>query len=139
VAEYSPDNIGRHGVNDTRPAVLVVEDDWLLRLGLAQELGAAGWSVVEAESGETALQILRSGMAISLLITDVRLGGKISGWDVAEAGRLGDETLPVIYVSASPPHDSRRVSGSLFLSKPCLIAELLKASRQLCTPGSRKS
>jgi CheY-like chemotaxis protein len=124
--------VGWSDVSEAGTIVLIAEDDWLLRLGLADELGANGWTVVEAESGETALQILRSGLAVSLLITDIRLGGKISGWEVAEAGRRRDKTLPVIYVSASPSLDNRRVAGSVFLSKPCVISELLRVSRALC-------
>jgi CheY-like chemotaxis protein len=127
----SDDHRGR---NVTRPerVVLVVEDDWLLRQDLVEQLAAVGWSVIEAESGESALEILDDGLAtIRLLITDIQLGGATSGWDVAEAARDRDDDFPVIYVSASPILDDRRVRGSAFLSKPCVITELLATCQAL--------
>ena len=57
---------------------LVVEDEWLLRLELAEELTSAGWRVLEAGSGEDALQLLAGlqdqGEKIDFLVTDIRLG-----------------------------------------------------------------
>jgi CheY-like chemotaxis protein len=125
---------GRESAATSGRVVLLVEDDWLLRQSLADELGAENWTVVEAESGETAAEILQSGLAINLLITDVRLGGPIDGWEVAEVARRRDDHIPVIYVSASPPSPDRRVPQSVFLSKPCTITELLDACRTLCPP-----
>lgn len=113
------------------PVILVVEDDWLLRQAMRDELEAAGWAVREAESGETALEILQGGAEISMLITDIRLGGTVDGWDVADAFREADPEIPVIYVSGNPALDTRRVANSAFLSKPCDMAKLLELCRAL--------
>lgn len=123
---------GRKDMATCERVVLLVEDDWLLRQSLADELDAADWTVVEAESGETALEILQNSPAINLLITDIRLGGAIDGWDVAEAARRRSDNFPVIYVSASPSLAGRRVADSIFLSKPCVMIDLLAACRALC-------
>src|SRR5690348_580888 len=79
--------------------VLVVEDDWLLRQSLVDDLVSDGWTVLEAESGETALAGMGDDLGIDLLVTDIRLGGPIDGWDVAEAMRQKHADLPVIYIS----------------------------------------
>ncbi len=114
---------------------LVVEDEWLLRLELAEELAAAGWQVREAGTGEDALKLLEQiqaeGGAIDFLVTDIRLGGPVDGWDVAEACRHVWPGLPVIYVSANPIVEKRRVEGSAFLSKPVEMEHLLSTCRRL--------
>jgi len=114
---------------------LVVEDEWLLRLELAEELATAGWHVREAGSGEEALKFLgriqAEGQRLDFLVTDIRLGGPVSGWDVAEACRNIWPGIPVIYVSANPIVENRRVQGSTFLSKPVEVVNLITACRRL--------
>jgi two-component system, OmpR family, response regulator len=118
---------------------LVVEDEGLLRLELAEELIAAGWRVREAETGDEALRLLAQiqahGGKIDFLVTDIRLRGPVDGWQVAEAYRKAWPGLPVIYVSANPIAETRKVAGSAFLSKPVDIESLITYCRRL-TAGS---
>jgi two-component system OmpR family response regulator len=111
--------------------VLVVEDEWLLRMELADELAAAGWQVREAATGEEALLVLEREAAIDFLVTDIRLPGKVDGWGVAERFRELHEGGAVIYVSANPDLAHRRVPGSVFLGKPVMIETLLRTCDQL--------
>jgi CheY-like chemotaxis protein len=114
---------------------LVVEDEWLLRLELAEELASAGWDVREAGSGEEALRLLdqiqADRQALDFLVTDIRLGGLVTGWDVAESCRKFWPLIPVIYVSANPIAQTRRVPDSAFLSKPVEVDHLLSICRRL--------
>ena len=114
---------------------LVVEDESLLRLELAEELTNAGWRVREARSGEEALRLLAQfqerGESLDFLVTDIRLGGAVDGWKVAEACRQIWAELPVIYVSANPIVENRKVPGSVFLSKPVDIESLVAIGRRL--------
>jgi two-component system cell cycle response regulator CpdR len=114
--------------------ILVVEDEWLLRQAMVDELSAAGWSVLEATSGKSALELLESDGPIDLLITDIRLGDAITGWDVADAFRRNNARVPVIYVSANSACEHRRVKNSVFLNKPCRFDRLLEACQSLCSP-----
>ena len=107
-------------------AGLIVEDEWLLRMEIAEELRSAGFLIVEA-AGEHALIQLAAGGRLDFLITDIRLGGPVDGWRVAEAARAAYPKLGVIYVSANPIMEHRRVGGSIFLGKPCNIPALLRA------------
>jgi CheY-like chemotaxis protein len=59
------------------------------------------------------------------------LGGAVDGWAVAEACRKLWPGLPVIYVSANPIVESRKVEGSSFLSKPVEVEQLLSTCRRL--------
>jgi CheY-like chemotaxis protein len=107
----------------------VVEDEWLIRLELVQELTGAGWTVREAGNGEDALKLIakaeEAGDKIDFLVTDIRLGGAVDGWDVAEACRKIWPNLAVIYVSANPLVESRRVPGGVMLSKPADMETLI--------------
>jgi DNA-binding response OmpR family regulator len=114
---------------------LVVEDEGLLRLELREELTAAGWQVRAAATGEEALRLLAGfqaqGEALDFLVTDIRLGGAVDGWQVAEACRKAWPGLAVIYVSANPIAENRKVAGSAFLSKPVDIEKLVAIGRSL--------
>ena len=71
----------------TKRAVLVAEDDWLIRMEIADAFESAGWTVFEASSGEEATRLATGGESLALLVTEIRLGGRSSGWDVAEHWR----------------------------------------------------
>jgi CheY-like chemotaxis protein len=67
-------------------SVLVVEGEWLLRVDLAEALEEVGCQVRMAISGEAALDLLQRCGALSVVVTDIRLG---SGPIKSVAGRLG--------------------------------------------------
>jgi len=113
---------------------LVVEDEWLVRMEIAEALLGCGWSVIEVGSGEAGLNILHGKTPIDLLVTDVRLPGSLSGWDVAEAFRAANVEIAVIYCSGNPADLSRQVLNSVFLSKPCRMGHLVEVAAKLC-PG----
>ena len=70
--------------SDTR-RILVVEDDAMVRLFIVGQLREQGYAVFEAETGEEAIALLTGEQPprISTLFTDIQLGGKLDGWDVA--------------------------------------------------------
>ena len=98
--------------------ILVVEDELLLRMELVDVLQEAGWNTLEAATGEAASAYLDQDEKIDFLLTDIRLGGAVDGWQVAERFRDIHPHGPVIYVSANPDLASRRVRDSVFLGKP---------------------
>ncbi|HKD22114.1 MAG TPA: response regulator [Rhizomicrobium sp.] len=111
---------------------LIVEDEWHVRLQLAETLVENGWTVLEASTGEDALLLLKSEPKIDLLLTDVRLPGTISGWDIADAVRAERASIAVIYCSGNPNNPSRQVPGSVYLSKPTRTDVLIETCRRLC-------
>ena len=58
---------------------------------------------MEAVIGEEALTHLNlhKDEALSALFTDIKLGGRLNGWDVAEASRAADPEVPVLYTSGN--------------------------------------
>lgn len=111
--------------------VLVVEDEFLLRMDLTEQLRGAGWSTQEAETGEAALAFLAQDDRIDFLITDIRLGGVIDGWRVAERFREIHPDGMVVYVSANPDLAARRVKDSIFLGKPVDVRMVLSICDRL--------
>ena len=107
-----------------------MEDEWLVRMELADALTEAGWDVIEAPTGEAALQLLEEKHHVDLLVTDIRLPGPVNGWEVAEKYRAAHAKIAVVYCSGNPVDKARQVQDSLFLSKPCRIDILLNATRQ---------
>jgi len=111
--------------------ILLVEDDALVRVQIADALRDAGWNVLEAGSGERAVVLLQSGQQIDVVFTDIQLAGSLSGWDVAEQGRTAQAAMPVIYTSGNSVDRSRRVHDSLFFEKPYNPLEVVEACRRL--------
>ena len=112
-------------------AVLVVEDEWIIRATIASCLRDAGCRVLEAPDGETAIALVEDGARIDVLVTDIRLGGRLDGWDVGEALRALLPAVAVVYASAAYREPRRPVVGGLELDKPCSPVEVLNACRSL--------
>jgi CheY-like chemotaxis protein len=110
---------------------VIVEDEWLLRAEIADTLADGGWEVLEFENGEGALELLASQPQVDLLVTDIRLGGSATGWDVAEHYRESFANVAVIYCSGNAVVAERQVPRSVFLSKPCAMDALLDVSRKV--------
>ena len=109
--------------------ILVVEDDPLVRLVIAEYLRDLGYAVVEAPTGEEALSLLRVEQRppISVVFTDIQLGGELTGWDVAEAFRRAYPDIRVIYASGRYHDGERRVPGSVFFTKPYIPNDIVDA------------
>lgn len=117
--------------NAVKPTVLVVEDEELLRLVVADELGEAGFEVMEADDGERALQLLKTQGCVDLLFTDIRMPGPLSGWEVAEQARSLCPDLRVIYATGFSEDAPRLVPGGRFFKKPYRPTAIIDAARDL--------
>jgi PAS domain S-box-containing protein len=103
-----------HGVEETRAVVdappetppqapgpgtiLVVEDEAIVRMLLVEGLEEQGYTVLEAEDGNAALDIVASSERIDLLATDVGLPG-INGRQLAEMARSQRPELKVLFLT----------------------------------------
>lgn len=82
----------RHG------RVLVVDDDDDVRRVLADMVEELGFAVVSADSGQRALDTLRSGLRIDLILTDVVMPA-MSGIEFAATARTERPSVPIIFAS----------------------------------------
>jgi DNA-binding NarL/FixJ family response regulator len=116
--------------------ILIVEDDASLRELLATLLQQAGYTTVEAASGEEALELSRQDSP-KLVLLDVNLPGT-SGYAVCNELRqtLGQQ-LPIIFLSGERTESFDRVAGLLigaddYMTKPFDQDELIaRVSRML--------
>lgn len=82
-----------------RPAVLVVEDQAIIRLDLATELGRSGFEVIEAGDGETGLRLFCEHPEIDAAVLDIDLPGPLNGYDITRAIRRIRPRCTVIIIS----------------------------------------
>jgi DNA-binding NtrC family response regulator len=113
----------------TRPAVLVVEDDFLVRLHTADTLRDAGFEVVEASDAANALALLQEMPCFQLICTDVQMPGELDGIDLALRVRERHPEMRVIIMSSHSGH-SDRLPSAPFLSKPFQASRLVDLARR---------
>jgi CheY-like chemotaxis protein len=107
--------------------LLVVEDEIFIRMFVCDVLRDAGYDVVEAVSGDEALDILKSGLPIDLVLSDVRMPGATDGLALLAFVRKNLANLPVILTSGHLSPDIAMADGAAqFLAKPFKIEDALK-------------
>ena len=79
--------------------VIVVEDDADVRAVAVSFLGNLGYNVKEAGRAEAALEQIRQGTAIELLIADTILPGGMDGRGLAKAAGDLIPDLKILYIS----------------------------------------
>jgi PAS domain S-box-containing protein len=109
-------------------AVLVVDDEELVRILMIDVLEDLGYSSLEAGDAHGGLRILRSKVRIDLLVTDVGLPGGMNGRQLAEAARTLRPGLKVLFITgyaenAVISHDHLE-SGMQILIKPFAMEAL---------------
>ena len=70
-----------------RSVVLVVEDDFLIRIGAVEMIEGAEFDVVEAANADEAMEILKVRLDITVVFTDVQMPGSMDGLKLAAAIR----------------------------------------------------
>jgi signal transduction histidine kinase len=108
-------------------SILVVEDEDSIRDTARRILARRGYSVLEARSGHEALALVRSGVSLDLLVTDVVMPER-SGPMVARDLRAERPGLRVLYMSGYTFDELREGElgeGERFLHKPFTPDELL--------------
>jgi DNA-binding NtrC family response regulator len=107
------------------PRILVVEDEPLIRLDVAESLREAGYEAVEVSSADQAMEML-GRETFALILTDIDMPGRCNGLDLAWAAHQRDPALPVVLMSGRvlprPEEMPRRLS---LLAKPFQVATLL--------------
>ncbi len=111
--------------------VLVVEDDAEVRALLATLLRRFGYAVVEASQARSALDLVRRGEPVDLLVTDIVLPGDRDGLDLAAEVRQRIPDAGVLFVSGY--NDSadrlRPERGDMLLQKPFRSIDLERKVR----------
>ena len=100
-------------------ALLVVEDEALLRFTIADELRDAGFRVFEAKDAEQAIRTLEAHREISVVFTDIDMPGSMDGLRLSAVIRDRWPPVHIIVTSGKvAPGVEALPIGSLFLGKP---------------------
>src|SRR5947199_10022778 len=70
-----------------RPVVLIVEDEFLLRMNAIDMIRGAGFEAVEAADADEAIRILETRRDITVVFTDIQMPGSMDGLKLARAVR----------------------------------------------------
>src|SRR5262245_36277403 len=81
------------------PAILVVEDEILVRMVIADRLRDAGFNVIEASNADEAIAVLRSGLKLNAVLTDVQMPGAMNGIGLAQLAKSESPELKCILAS----------------------------------------
>jgi signal transduction histidine kinase/CheY-like chemotaxis protein len=123
-------------------AILVCDDDAAIRHVVAEHLRQNGYTVLEAEGGEQALQLAQR-QHVQAILLDLYMPG-LSGWETLEQLKLDPATahIPVVVLSALSPAARTAAGPPLIASaqgwvqKPFNESLLLGELRRVLHPGA---
>ena len=122
-----------HPENDT-VAILVVEDEFLIRTDIASRLREEGFAVFEAGNADEAIEILEARTDIHLVFTDIDMPGSMDGLKLAAHVR---DRWPPIKLIVTSGHLSLEESGlpqgGRFFRKPYELHHITSAIVELIT------
>lgn len=110
------------------PRILVVEDEILVRIIIAEALREAGMRVIEVGSADEAMEHLEAGTPIDFVFTDIELPGSMNGLELVRRLQARRPDLKLLMTSGRlPARDS--IPAGQFVLKPYEIAGVIALIR----------
>jgi two-component sensor histidine kinase len=120
-------------------AVLVVEDEMMLRMRAVDMVEDAGFTAIEAINADDALAILESRSDIEMLFTDIQMPGSMDGLKLAYAVHERWPLIKIILVSGQLKlTDSDKPPDSRFFGKPLGVKQMIAEMQNMMGKGSLK-
>jgi DNA-binding response OmpR family regulator len=123
-------------------AKLLIADDLVpIRQMVRITLSTQGWTILEAENGQKALEMARSEHP-DLMLLDVDMGAGPNGFDVCRELKSSDATkgIPIVMLTAHDSESDRAVGfaagAAEYLTKPFGPLELIDTIRTILAPAS---
>lgn len=110
--------------------VLVVDDEPLILMDLADTLADAGFAVVEASNADTAVRMFEGGLVVDMLVTDVDMPGKLNGLGLAAYVALSRPEIKIVITSGRVSLGDGLPPGAAFLPKPYLPRDIVGSLRR---------
>jgi two-component system, response regulator PdtaR len=108
-----------------RPVVLIVEDDFLIRMHATELVEAAGFLSLQASNADEAVEILEKRTDIAVLFTDIQMPGSMDGLKLAAAVHRRWPPIKILATSGQLRVDRNDLpTGGLFLAKPYSASEV---------------
>ncbi len=109
------------------PAILIVDDEPLMRLSMVDALKASGYEVSAAATGDEGLDRFNKN-PVEILITDLRLPG-MSGLDLLQAAKQRSPSTEVLVITAHGSVETAvgamKLGAYDYITKPFQMDELL--------------
>ena len=113
------------------PAVLIVEDEPLVRLDAVRTVENAGFDVIEAANADEAIRVLENRSDIRVVFTDIHMPGSMDGLKLAHAVRNRWPPIKIIVTSGRELIAEQDLpEGGRFFAKPYNPIEILDALRE---------
>ena len=113
----------------TRPKIVILaEDEGLIRMMMADELGDRGFEVLQAANAEEAIELLGiHGAAVQALFTDIHMPGSVDGLGLAKHTHQHFPKVALVLASGhSNPSPQELPPGSRFFPKPYDIDKVIQ-------------
>jgi CheY-like chemotaxis protein len=108
------------------PVLLIVEDEFLVRIVAVQIAEEAGFSVLQAADADEAIRVLQGRSDIRVVLTDIEMPGSMDGLELAQAIRHRWPPIDVVLTSGKMrPAADELPERSHFLPKPYDASELV--------------
>ena len=121
------------GLEARRKAILVVEDDHLVRTVVVGQIKSLGYHTVTVVDAAETLAVIDSPDGIDLLFTDMIMPGSMNGRQLADAALQRRPSLKVLFTSGYSneviTHHGHLDAGVLLLSKPYRKSDLARMIR----------
>ena len=123
-------------VKSERPVVLIVEDEFLLRMDAVDMIAAAGFEVVEAADADEAIGILEARRDITVVFTDIQMPGSMDGLKLARAVRGRWPPIKIVATSGRVAiAETDLPEGGRFLPKPYSPTDVAGVLREVTGRG----
>jgi len=120
-----------------RPIVLIVEDDFLIRMNAAEMIAQAGFDVVEAANADEAIVILEGRLDITVVFTDIQMPGSMDGLKLPAAIRGRWPPIKIVATSGLVNVGQDDLpEGGRFLPKPYSPEQIVRTLRELANPAA---
>src|ERR1700681_3745100 len=114
------------------PVILIVEEEFPLRLDSAETIESAGFEVIQAANADEAIAILKARPDIHVVFTDIQMPGSMDGLKLA---RFVRDRWPPIKIVATSGHvtvdEDDLPEGSRFVPKPYRAEQIVATLRDL--------
>lgn len=119
-------------MDNAQIAVLVVEDEAIIRMSIVAELEDAGFEVFEASNAAQAIDVLIANNRIQLMFTDVDMPGGVDGLKLAASVR---DRWPPIKIIVTSGHRQIDVDAlpveARFMAKPYDLSSVILSIREM--------
>jgi signal transduction histidine kinase/DNA-binding response OmpR family regulator len=118
-----------------KETILVVEDDLVVQGTVVDILSGLGYRILKANDGQSALNVLQSGVPVDLLFTDVVMPGTLRSPDLARQAKQIFPDIEVLFTSGYTQnaivHGGRLDPGVELISKPYRREDLARKVRNM--------